>query len=53
MDEKDRQNLFAAIAVAILIGLSLWLGHMWSEHLKMENCVISGRRDCNPIPMDQ
>jgi hypothetical protein len=53
MDERDRQNLLAAIIAVVLIGLSLWLIHAWSEHIKMENCVFSGRRDCNPIPMDQ
>jgi hypothetical protein len=53
MDERDKQNLGAAIAVIILIGLALWLGHMWSEHIKMENCVFSGRRNCNPISTDQ
>jgi hypothetical protein len=53
MDERDRQNLLAAIVAVVLIALSLWLFHAWSEHLKMENCVLSGRRDCNPIPMDQ
>jgi hypothetical protein len=53
MDDRDKQNLVAGIAVAILIGVSLWLGHLWSEHLKMENCVFSGRRNCHPIAMDQ
>jgi hypothetical protein len=53
MDERDRQNLLAAIAAIVIIGLSLWLIHAMSESMKLQNCVFSGRRNCNPIPMDQ
>jgi hypothetical protein len=53
MDEKDKQNLLAAAAVIVIIALSLWLIHAMSESIKLQNCVMSGRRNCNPIPMDQ
>ena len=53
LDDQDRQNLFAAIAVAVIIGLSLFLMHFWSERRKLEDCYLSGRRNCQPIAVDQ
>lgn len=53
LDDQDKQNLFAAIAVVVLIGLFLWLMHWWSEHRKLEDCYLSGRRNCEPIPIER
>jgi hypothetical protein len=52
MNPRDRQNILAGLAVAVIIGLALWLGHLTAENIKMQNCVFSGRRNCNPVPMD-
>lgn len=53
MDERDRQNFFAFIAVVVLLALIIWVGHAWAEHIKIENCIVTGRRNCVPLPMDQ
>ncbi len=53
MDDRDRQNLTAGIAVAILIALALWLMHAMSEGIRKQDCVLSGRRNCDPIETDQ
>ena len=39
--------------VVVLIGLFLWLMHWWSEHRKLEDCYLSGRRNCEPIPIER
>jgi hypothetical protein len=52
MDPRDRQNIAGALTVAVIIALALWLGHLMAANIKMQNCVFSGRRNCNPIPMD-
>jgi len=38
-----------AIAVAIL-ALGLWLAHDLTEASKMQDCLMSGRTNCNVIP---
>jgi hypothetical protein len=53
LDHQDKQNIVVAIAVAILIGVSLWLMHAWSQHNKLEDCYLSGRRHCQPVAVDQ
>jgi hypothetical protein len=53
LDDQDRQNLFAAAAVVVLVVLSLWLMHYWTEHRKLEDCYLSGRRNCEPVQADQ
>jgi hypothetical protein len=52
MDRRDKENIVGGIAVAIIIALALWLGHLLAENIKMQNCVFSGRRDCDPVPMN-
>ena len=54
MDERDKQNLLAGIAAAVIIGLSVWLLHYWVEHRKLQDCYFSGRRNCEaPIAIDR
>lgn len=52
MDQRDKQNVAVLAAVAVIVALALWLLHVAADNIKMQNCVFSGRRDCNPIPMD-
>ncbi len=52
MDPRDRENIMGVIAVAVIVVLALWLGHLLAASIKMQNCVFSGRRNCNPIPMN-
>jgi hypothetical protein len=39
----------AAIAVVLLI-VGLWLAHELSATSKMQDCLMSGRTNCNVIP---
>ena len=39
-------NLVAAIAVLVLAIAAFWLMKVLDERRKLENCLMSGRRDC-------
>jgi hypothetical protein len=52
MDRRDKENIAGLIAIAAIIALSLWLVHLAAANIKMQNCVFSGRRNCNPVPMN-
>jgi hypothetical protein len=52
MDRRDKENFVGLVAAVGIIVLALWLGHLWAASIKMQNCVFSGRRNCNPIPMN-
>jgi hypothetical protein len=39
-------NLVAAIAVLVLAIAAFWLMKTLDERRKLENCLMSGRRDC-------
>jgi hypothetical protein len=41
-----RGNLFALIAVVVLIALGYWAFRYIDEQRKLQNCIDSGRRDC-------
>ncbi len=50
-DDANRQRNFvlAMAAVGVIVGLGLFLvGKMWQNE-KMQECLMSGRRDCAPI----
>jgi hypothetical protein len=53
VDDQDKKNLLAVIAVIAIIGLSIWLLHAWSDHVKQQDCYLTGRRNCDSIPLDQ
>ena len=38
-----------AIAVALLV-VGVWLAHMLTATSKMQDCLMSGRMNCNVIP---
>ena len=52
LDDQDKQNILAAVAVVFIVVLFLWLMHVWVEHRKLEDCYLSGRRHCEPIIPD-
>ena len=41
-----RGNLFALIAVVVLIALGYWAFNWLDQQRKLQNCLDSGRRDC-------
>jgi hypothetical protein len=48
-DERRLGFLLALIAVAVVVVLGLWLlWKMW-ENEKLQECIITGRRDCAPV----
>jgi hypothetical protein len=53
VDEQDKKNLLAVLVVAVIIGVSIWLLHAWSNYVKQQDCYLTGRRNCDSIPLDQ
>jgi hypothetical protein len=45
-DRRTRANLAAIIAVLLLAGGAYWLMKSLDAHLKLLDCVASGRHNC-------
>ena len=41
-----RSNLFALIAVVVLVALGYWAFNWLDHERKLQNCLDSGRRNC-------
>jgi cytoskeletal protein RodZ len=50
-EERDRRaaNIFLLVAAVVLIGVGIWLADAMIAAKKADNCLSSGRRNCNPI----
>ena len=51
-DDDRRRNLINLSALLFLVALVIgcvWLVHVLSENAKLEDCLMSGRTNCNPI----
>ena len=50
-EEGDRRlaNIVLAIAFVLVVGGGIWLANAMIEARKADECLSSGRRDCNPI----
>jgi hypothetical protein len=47
----NRRGAIAGLAVAVLLlVLGLWLAHELTASSKMQDCLMSGRTNCNVIP---
>lgn len=46
---RDRVNLFAAVAVVLLIAAGLWIVNSLVETEKVQGCYASGTRYCSLI----
>ncbi|MGP0094016.1 MAG: hypothetical protein ACLPKB_29340 [Xanthobacteraceae bacterium] len=44
-------NIIGVALIAILIGTGVWLAHAIADMRKMQDCVLSGRRNCAPIEL--
>ena len=48
---RDRRaaNIFLLVAGAVLVGVGVWLANAMIDARKADDCLSSGRRNCNPI----
>ncbi|MBV8841157.1 MAG: hypothetical protein JO000_31860 [Alphaproteobacteria bacterium] len=49
--EADRRltNIVLAVGFVVLVGGGIWLANGLIEARKADECMSSGRRNCNPI----
>ena len=54
-DERDRRaaNIFLLVAGALLVGIGIWLANAMVDARRADECLASGRRNCNPIEVPQ
>src|SRR5436305_5208756 len=50
-EEADRTatNIFLAVGFVVLVGGGIWLANAMIDARKADECLSSGRRNCNPI----
>ena len=50
-DARDRRaaNIFLLVAAALLVGVGVWLANAMIDARRADDCLASGRRNCNPI----
>ena len=46
---SNRRNIVGLVVVLVLAGLGWLLVHELQAKSKLEDCLLSGRRDCAPI----
>lgn len=48
---ENRRPAIAGLAIAVvLLAVGLWLAHELTASSKMQDCLMSGRTNCNVIP---
>jgi hypothetical protein len=54
-DARDRRaaNVFLLVAGAVLVGIGIWLASAMIDARRADDCMSSGRRNCNPIEAPQ
>lgn len=48
-DPPRRGALLALVVIAALIGVAMLIIHRLHRNAAIQDCVVSGRRDCAPI----
>ena len=50
-EARDRRtaNIFLLTAAVVLVAVGVWLGNALVDARKADECLSSGRRNCNPI----
>jgi hypothetical protein len=50
-EARDRRaaNIFLLTAAVVIVGIGIWLGNALVAGRKADECMSSGRRNCNPI----
>jgi hypothetical protein len=54
MSKQDTGNgrggaIAALVFAAVMVGLGLWLAHSLTSASRMQDCLMSGRTNCNVI----
>lgn len=48
--ERTAMNIGIAVFLALLVGAGIWLVNTIVDVRKTQDCVMSGRRNCAPVP---
>jgi hypothetical protein len=50
-EESDRRlaNIVLGVGFVLLVGGGIWLANAMIDARKADECISSGRRNCNPI----
>jgi hypothetical protein len=51
--ERRATNIVLVVAAVAIIGGGIWLVNAMVDGNKAEFCMESGRRNCNPIPVER
>jgi hypothetical protein len=54
-EARDRRaaNIFLLVAGIVLVGVGVWLANAMIDARRADDCMSSGRRNCNPIEAPQ
>ncbi|MEA2981485.1 MAG: hypothetical protein QOF09_3308 [Alphaproteobacteria bacterium] len=54
-EARDRRaaNIFLLVAALVLVGVGVWLANAMIDARRADDCLSSGRRNCNPIEAPQ
>jgi len=54
-EEGDRTttNIILVVGFLLLVGGGIWLANAMIDARKADECISSGRRNCNPIEVPQ
>ena len=50
-EARDRRaaNIYLLVAGIVLVGIGVWLANAMIDARQADDCMSSGRRNCNPI----
>jgi hypothetical protein len=50
-EARDRRaaNIFLLVAAIVLVGIGVWLANAMIDARRADDCLSSGRRNCNPL----
>ena len=51
--DRRAANIFLLVAGLILVGVGVWLANAMIDARRADDCLSSGRRNCNPIEAPQ
>ena len=54
-EARDRRaaNIFLLVAGIVLVGVGVWLANAMIDARRADDCMSSGRHNCNPIEAPQ
>ena len=54
-EARDRRaaNIFLLVVALVLVGVGVWLANAMIDARRADDCLSSGRRNCNPIEVPQ